>query len=177
MFHVYLRDNMARLRLSAIGEGFEVIVSSRLTGADSPNKVLQSIQKIFPGFTFPLDTEPEFPSAQDSIMAASAIPLDLFLDLIHSQRILDTALDAMSRDLVDKHTIFNISRQAALAGKVSFVMPNEYPLGGVITIEIEGEGLDDWLEAATWHKGRDVIPRQIGDEFQMTNSGESVTWH
>ena len=41
------------------------------------------------------------------------------------------------------------------------------PTGGLITIEIEGDNLGDWLEAATWHSGRENIPRRIGDEFSM----------
>ena len=41
-----------------------------------------------------------------------------------------------------------------MAGKVAFPLPDDNPLGGVITIEIGGENLGDWLEAATWHSGR-----------------------
>ena len=44
-------------------------------------------------------------------------------------------------------------------------------------IEIEGDNLDDWLEAATWHSGRENIPRRIGDEFSMLCDGDASTWH
>ena len=38
--------------------------------------------------------------------------------------------------------------------------------------------LEDWLEAATWHSGRENIPRRIGDEFTMDEiTGDAVTWH
>ena len=41
-----------------------------------------------------------------------------------------------------------------MAGKVAFPLPDDNPLGGVITIEISGENLGDWL-GATWHNGRE----------------------
>ena len=83
----------------------------------------------------------------------------------------------MSENLQDDTTIFHISRQAALAGKVAFPLPGESPLGGVITIEIEGTELADWIEAATWHSGRDTIPRRVGDDYSMRGDGEAITWH
>jgi predicted RNA binding protein with dsRBD fold (UPF0201 family) len=83
----------------------------------------------------------------------------------------------MSANLDASGTIFHISRQAALAGKVAFPLPGDNTLGGVITVEIGGENLEDWLEAATWHGGRENIPRKVGDEFTMDQEGEAVTWH
>ena len=68
-------------------------------------------------------------------------------------------------------------RQAAMGGKVAFPLPGDKPLGGVITVEIGGESLEDWLEAATWHSGRENIPRSVGDEFTMDKNGEAITWH
>ena len=73
-------------------------------------------------------------------------------------------------------TRFHLLRQAAIAGKVAFPLPNEQPLGGVITITLEGEHLGDWLEAATWHKGRDIAPRSIKDDNAMGEDGEAATW-
>ncbi|MDP6870327.1 MAG: hypothetical protein QGI21_06110 [Candidatus Poseidoniaceae archaeon] len=168
---------MTRLKLSGVGEGFDVVISTRIVGADSPSKVLASVQNLFPGFSFPLEEEPKFPSEQNNIMAASAVPLDIFLNALYTQQILDTALDAMSINLDSEGTVFELSRQAAMAGKVAFVMPNERPLGGVIVVEIIGEDAADWLEAATWHSGRETIPRKIGDELQMSEHGEAITWH
>ncbi len=153
------------------------MVSSKLQGADEPELVLESILAIFPDFTCGLPTKPQFPSEQDDNLASDGVSLGNFLELIHRQYILDTALDFMSKDLDNTGTIFHISRQAALAGKVAFPLLGESPLGGVITIEIGGENLEDWLEAATWHSGRDNIPRRIGDEFTMDEKGEAVTWH
>jgi predicted RNA binding protein with dsRBD fold (UPF0201 family) len=99
-----------------------------------------------------------------------------FLMLLHKQQILDTALDSMSRELSAEQTYFQILRQAALSGKIAFNLPGEKPLGGLITIRLEGKNLKDWIEAATWHKGRDSIPRSIDDEMAMDDSGEATTW-
>lgn len=168
---------MPRLRLTAIDEGYSVVVSTKLTGADSPEIVLDSILKLFPDFTCGLPEQPSFPSEQDDVLASERVSLSTFLDAIHNQSILDTSLDFMSANLDTEGTIFHISRQAAMEGKVAFPLPDDNPLGGVITIEIGGENLGDWLEAATWHSGRENIPRRIGDEFTMNPDGESVTWH
>ena len=163
---------MPRLRLTAIDEGYSVLVSTKLTGADSPSIVLDALLKLFPDFTCGLPEEPAFPSNQDDVLAAEGVSLATFLDAIHNQSILDTSLDFMSANLDAGGTIFHISRQAAMAGKVAFPLPDDNPLGGVITIEIGGENLGDWLEAATWHSGRENIPRRIGDEFTMDADGE-----
>ncbi len=168
---------MPRLKLTGIDEGYSVVVSSRLLGADDPELVMDAIMNIFPDFTCGLPEGPTFPSEQDDILASDGISMQTFLESIHKQSILDTALDYMSSNLDETGTVFHISRQAALAGKVAFPLPGDNPLGGVITIEIEGENLSDWLEAATWHSGRENIPRSIGDEFSMRNDGDSVAWH
>ena len=41
----------------------------------------------------------------------------------------------------------------------------EVPLGGCFTIHLEGTGLGDWIEAVTWHNGRQEIPRQLNDDL------------
>lgn len=168
---------MERLKLTGIDEGLSVLVSTKLSGADQPELVLDAVLRLFPEFTCGLPDKPRFPSMQDDILAAEGVSLGEFLDTIHKQAILDTSLDFMSANLDDTGTIFQISRQAAMVGKVAFPLPGDNPLGGVITVEIGGENLEDWLEAATWHRGREDIPRRIGDEFTMDDKGEAVTWH
>ena len=168
---------MRRLKLTGVDEGYSVVVSSKLVGADDPEIVLDSILQIFPDFTCGIPESPKFPTEQNDIIASEGVSLSTFLELLHSQSILDTALDSMSANLDETGTVFHLSRQAAMAGKVAFPLPGDNPLGGVITIEIEGENLGDWLEAATWHSGRENIPRRIGDEFTMNSDGNAVTWH
>ncbi len=177
MSHGHLDSNMQRLKLSGVDEGLSVIVSTIITGADSPDKVMEAVCRLFPGFSCEVPEEPSFPVDRNLVLAASAVPLDEFLSAIHTQRILDTSLDAMSDNLQDDSTIFHILRQAALAGKVAYPLPGKSPLGGVITIEIEGTDLADWIEAATWHTGRDTIPRRVGDDYRMQKDGEAITWH
>ncbi len=168
---------MARLKLTGVDEGLSTMISTKITGADHPEIILEAIQTLFPEFNCGLPKEPRFPTDSNDMIAAENVPLDGFLDALHSQRILDTALDAMSRNLDPSGTMFEISRQALMAGKVAFPLPGETPLGGVVVIEIGGQNLGDWLEAATWHAGRETIPRHIGDELQMEEDGESSTWH
>ncbi len=168
---------MARLKLTGVGEGYSVLVSTTLSGADEPELVLDAVMTLFPEFTCGIPAKPTFPTDQNDTIASEGVSLGFFLDAIHKQYILDTALDHMSANLDSSGTIFHVSRQAAMVGKVAFPLQGESPLGGVITVEIGGENLEDWLEAATWHSGRENIPRRIGDEFTMDDKGEAVTWH
>ena len=50
--------------------------------------------------------------------------------------------------------LFSHFKASSNGRKSGFPLPDDSPLGGVITIEIGGENLGDWLEAATWHSGR-----------------------
>lgn len=112
---------------------------------------------------------------QDVLLEGGCESLDSLLESARNQRILDTALDAMSMRLEDDSTIFSVSRQGAIAGKLSFVL-EERTLGGEITVRIEMQGLADWLERLTWHSGRDSIPRVIGDGLGMSEQGDPVEW-
>ena len=168
---------MVRLNLTGVGEGLSVSVTTILSGADYPDRVLTSIQNLFPSFTCTLPDNAEFPVEREVVLTSENIELNVFLNVINEQKTLDTALDAMSLHLEDDSTTFQISRQAALANKVAFPLPGESPLGGTITVKISGIDLADWLEAATWHQGRDTIPRHVGDEYGMDKTGDAVTWH
>ena len=73
-------------------------------------------------------------------------------------------------------TWFLISRQAAIANKVAFILNGENPVGGVIQVEMKSEDLTSWIEEVTWHPGRQDIPREIGDEYSMSNDGDLTEW-
>ena len=94
-----------------------------------------------------------------------------------SETILDTALDVLSMNLDGDTTTFQILRQAAIASKVAFNLTEKNPLGGVIQVTLSGENLETWIESATWHKGRDTVPRKINDDRTMDKDGEASTWH
>tara|TARA_B100001142_G_C14314133_1_gene647785 strand:+ start:510 stop:1040 length:531 start_codon:yes stop_codon:yes gene_type:complete len=165
------------LRLNGVNENLRILIETVLEGADSPQKVKEAILEIFPEFPFGKESdEPILGKASNETWTGEQVSLETFLKLLHDQRILDTALDAMTVNFDGKKTQFNLLRQAAIVGKVAFPLPNEQPLGGVITITLQGENLADWLEAATWHKGRDIAPRSIKDEHSMDEDGEAVTW-
>jgi predicted RNA binding protein with dsRBD fold (UPF0201 family) len=109
------------------------------------------------------------------MMAGSSESLDTLLKAIRKQRILDTALDAMTLELDGGSTGFSLSRQAALTGKVSFVIEDR-AMGGEMRIGLTGEDLAGWLEKQTWHTGRDSLPRSVGDGLAMDGDGEPVEW-
>ena len=165
-----------RLKLSGTEQSLTTVVSTTISGADSPELVRESIIQLFPDFPEQAATEPSFPSENLESWQAENISLATLLDTIHEQRILDTALDYMSKSLNSDSTTFYILRQASIRGKVAFPVGDVNELGGVIKIEISGPNLEQWLEAATWHEGRDVVPRTIGDELTMTENGDPVTW-
>ena len=167
-----------RLRLSGKGEGISIIISTRVSGADSSEKVREALHHLFPDAAdeIPMQ-EPEFGKGTDVSWQFQDPSMTTFLGALHDQRILDTALDAMSKNLDGDSTAFELSRQAAAAGKVAFPIPGDSPLGGVFCIELEGEGLAQWIEAATWHPGRAQVPRTINDERTMDDDGEASTWH
>ncbi len=168
----------SKVLLNGIDEGIMNTISSKVSGSESPQLVLASIQNIFPEFNCDavLD-EPIFGNPSKYEFKQDNISLNNFISLIRKQAILDTALDVLSMNLKDNYTKFQILRQAAIAGKIAFNVIEKNPLGGVIEIELSGDDLEIWIEAATWHKGRDTVPRKINDERTMRNDGEASTWH
>ena len=167
----------SRLRLTGTGEGFSTQITTTLTGVDSPQKVLEATQMLFPDVSKePMENEPVFGQPSNTTWTFEDVSLGVFLQQLHEQRILDTALDTMSMGMKDNTTSFSIARQAAVAGKISFPIPGDEPVGGVFKIRISGDGLEDWLQAATWHSGRSQVPRHINDERSMDEHGESTTW-
>ena len=172
---VFMQEPM--LRLNGVNENLRIIVQTELRGADSPAKVREALLAVFP--EFPSQEEVDVPTLGNAIhetWRGEQVSLETFLKLLHEQRILDTALDAMTLRFDGSSTSFDLLRQAAIVGKIAFPLGEEQPLGGVISITLEGENLGDWLEAATWHKGRDIAPRSIKDDLAMSEDGEAVTW-
>ncbi len=168
----------SKILLNGIDEGIMTTISSTVNGSESPQLVLTSIQNIFPEFkSNALINEPSFGNPSNYEFKQDNISLNNFLSMIRIQTILDTALDVLSMNLKDNHTSFQILRQAAIAGKIAFNLTEKNPLGGVIEVELTGDNLKAWIEAATWHKGRDTVPRKINDERTMENDGEASTWY
>lgn len=166
-----------RMILSGIGEGIEVEVSTDSKGAESPIKIQQAVQMIFPDAVFIEASEPIFGKRNTYQFTWNNVSMSVFLQKIHEQRILDTALDSMTKDFEHPTASFSISRQAASMGKISFPIPDDYPLGGLIHIQLSGENVVDWIQSATWHEGREHFPRYAHDDIGMTDAGDSRIWY
>lgn len=114
----------------------KVTVSCPVYPSEDPEKVRSALNSIFPTGEFVLS---------DGRMAAEA-DLDNFSVLIRRQRILDTARSMMIRgkNRVGTKTRFNINKQVATVGKVSFV---DYRTAlGTIEVSVEDEDLDGLID-------------------------------
>ena len=154
-----------------------ISVSTVVQPHEDPQRVVDAVQVMFPDWSPDrMPANSGFPSERAAeMMAGSSESLDTLLEAVRNQRILDTALDAMSLELDGGSTGFSLSRQAALAGKASFVIGGR-SMGGEMRIGLTGEDLADWLEQQTWHAGRDSIPRSVGDGLSMDGGGDPVEW-
>ena len=152
-------------------------LSTKIRPHEDPIRVVESVLRMFPEWVSDSVPEPNtFPlSRKNVVLEGECETLDTLLDSARNLRILDTALDAISMNMQGVSASFSISRQAAMAGKLSFVL-EERPLGGKIEVGIEMDGLAEWLERVTWHPGRDSVPRAVGDGLSMSEQGEPVEW-
>ena len=106
--------------LNGLDEGIKVQVSTTISGAESPKLVLESVQNIFPDFTAGGFVEPKFGVCNNYQWTNEQISLNNFLQMVHKQAILDTALDVMSMNLKNHKTSFQLLRQASIAKKIAF---------------------------------------------------------
>ncbi|MBK70418.1 MAG: hypothetical protein CMB53_03360 [Euryarchaeota archaeon] len=158
--------------------GTEVRVSTIVQPHEDPEMVVLAVRNVFPDW-MPSEEigKRSFPhSGSVDILHGKVGSMDTFVEAITNQRILDTALDAMTIDMEGSdYTDFSISRQAALAGKISFSL-GERAAGGTIDVSIQGDEIDQWLEKLTWHQGRAAIPRKVGDGLSMAEDGTPIEW-
>jgi len=154
-----------------------ISVSTVVQPHEDPHRVVEAVREMFPDWSPDLvPSNTDFPNDRVSVMmTGSSESLDTLMEAIRNQRILDTALDAMTMELDGGSTGFALSRQAALAGKASFVI-SERAIGGEMRVGLTGDDLANWLEQRTWHAGRDSVPRSVGDGLAMTDEGEPVEW-
>ena len=155
-----------------------ISVSTTVRPYDDPVKVAKALTTLFPDWdTTELVDSESFPITHEPYdIGCEGCSPDTMLEALSQQRILDTALDAMSMNIERNMTWFLISRQAAIANKVAFILDGENPVGGVIQVEMKSEDLTSWIEEVTWHPGRQDIPREIGDEYSMSNDGDLTEW-
>ncbi|MBJ23073.1 MAG: hypothetical protein CMB64_00230 [Euryarchaeota archaeon] len=153
-------------------------IKAEISASDSLENVIMAIRELFPNAIIPNKQDKlEFPILEKKEnIEIYDIDYKYFFERIHEIRIADTALDCMSQNIENNSTSFKVSRQAALAGKISFVLENDNPLGGVFEIEIKSENITAWIEEVTWHRGREEVPREIDDELKMRNDGVPQEW-
>ena len=83
----------SKILLNGVDEGIKIVISSLVTGAESPSMVLESIQNVFPDFVSELVTvEPTFGSPVNVLFKQEDVSLNQFLAMIHKQAILDLSL-------------------------------------------------------------------------------------
>jgi predicted RNA binding protein with dsRBD fold (UPF0201 family) len=153
------------------------VVCTTIRPSDHAPSVANSLSTLFPELEPPEFNENEFPvTDKGEEWKFEEVDLSKFLSRISELRILDTALDAMGANLYDNKTVFSLSRQAALAGKVAFVLNNEKSLGGTIDVTLSGDNLSAWIEESTWHEGRVEYPRFLSDDWSMHKDGEVSEW-
>ena len=155
----------------------EITVSTIVKTHESFTLVEKAIKSLFHDWDCEINANDEsFPVARDdSRLSGKSQSLSRIIEYCSTNRILDTAFDAMTMNLQRESTHFQLSRQAAFVGKVAFVV-DEVPLGGVMEVSLQGEDLGLWIEQITWHEGRNSIPRHLDDELSMDDDGTPVEW-
>lgn len=104
-------------------------------------KVVCAIEKIFPGLI--MDIRTDRIDAYDGPTSLLA-----FHELLRKQKILDSARSVMLRGRVGDVFQFQLNKQAAFMGIVSFP-PEEEPLGSLHVQITGGERVIDWLAPQT----------------------------
>ena len=153
-------------------------LKAEIKSIDSIIQVELAIKELFPNAVIPKNEgDISFPMTKERLNI-EIIDLDYtyFFEKIHNNRIADTALDCMSQNIVNDTSTFKISRQAALAGKIAFVLQEDTPLGGCFELTLDSVNLNAWIEEMTWHKGREIVPREVGDELKMRYDGAHQDW-
>lgn len=157
-------------------EGIEVTLRTQIRPGDDVMNVSAAIHSLFPDAVVEDFENETFPSTRDVEIVCKHLSFETFLEQLRKQTILDTAMDAMGQQLQESKTVFQVSRLAAYAGKIAFTF-DDVPLGGCFDIHLEGVGLSDWIEACTWHSGRQNVPRKLHDLAAMDAAGDATTWH
>ena len=169
---------MTRIQQECVMAEPTVWIETRIGAHENPEKIMEAILTLFPDFQPDSDIEIEdYPRSQPWMtIQGPATDLSPFLQNLREQRILDTAMDAMSMDITEQSTMFRISRQAALVGKVGFVLEGDSSLGGDLRVLLEHDDIQNWIESATDHPGRRNVPRSIGDNQGMEMDGSPREW-
>lgn len=113
-----------------------VVVSCPVFPSEDPEKIRSALLNIFPTAIF---------EEEDGKLTGQA-DLDTFSKLIRKQKILDTARNQMQKGMRGRSdkTIFNLNKQVATVGKVSFV---DYRTAlGTISVCVESDDLEAYID-------------------------------
>ncbi len=124
----------------------EVVVKARHFPTEELEKVSRSLLNIFPEADITV-------CGQE--MVARARDLSRFKELIRNHRILDSTRAVMLRGMANGKITFQLNKQAAFVGKVSFA-EGQAPLGP-ITVEIGADDLETLID--------EVAPRTVNGEI------------
>jgi len=135
----------------------EVVVYSSVRPTERVEKVASAIENIFPGMV--MDIRADRIEAYDGLESLRNLH-----KLLREQSILDTARGVMLRGRIGETISFQLNKQAAFMGIVSFP-PEEEPLGSLHVQIMGGEMVIDWLAPET-ENGVPII------EIEMEEAGQ-----
>jgi uncharacterized protein len=148
----------------------EVTICSSVRPTERVELVVSAIENIFSGLIMDIRADRIYAyNGPDSLKTLH--------ELLRRQEILDTGRSVMLRGLVGDTTEFQLSKQAALMGIVSFP-PEEEPLGSLHVQITGGERVIDWLAPETENgvpiKEIDLVERREKVQEEMEWSGADV---
>jgi predicted RNA binding protein with dsRBD fold (UPF0201 family) len=124
----------------------EVVASARLYPTEDAERVRRCLLNVFPEAVLEED---------EGTIRAKTDDLSRFKEIIRSHRILDSTRAVMLRGMTDDDIAFQMNKQAAFVGKISFVDGNA-PLGHIEVI-IKGDALEALIDG--------VAPQTIDGEI------------
>jgi len=110
-------------------------VSCPVFPSEDPEKVRQAVLNVFPGIEL---------NADDGTISGETDSLEHFSAQIRRQRILDTARSVLMKGRRKDRTVFNMNKQAAFAGKISFA--EERTILGTINVTILSDDITAFIE-------------------------------
>jgi uncharacterized protein len=143
----------------------EVTICSSVRSTERVEKVVSAIENLFPGLIMDIRADKiEAYNGPDSLKTLH--------ELLRRQKILDTARKVLLRGLVGSATTFQLSKQAALMGVVSFP-PEEEALGSLHVQITGGESVINWLAPET-ENGIPVREVDLSEIVEAMQEGADV---
>ena len=126
-----------------------VRISCPVFPSEDPEKVKKAVLNIFPGVALDIS---------EDMIRSEAAGMDHFGEQIRRQRILDTARSVMIKGRRGESTYFDLNKQAAYVGKISFV--DGKAVLGTIKVSVEAEDITLFIEM--------LAPRTVdGEEVRI----------